>query len=220
MEPTLTNLVVLPVGLGLLGFVEPCSIGSTLVFAKSLEGRSPTSKLAQVGVFAVTRAAFIGVLAYSQWCWRSFSRAPARRLDAATPARPPDVTSPPDSFRRSQEHMEPIFVDLTHVERNDHHFIDGMSFAPPAEQDAFVRAHPDLYARNGGPARLRIVDGRLALGSLDGPGFGVGATMDFASMRPMPPVPREPVGREARVSSRGAGAGPSPKVPASSPGPA
>ncbi len=62
MEPTLTNLVVLPVGLGLLGFVEPCSIGSTLVFAKSLEGRSPTSKLAQVGVFAVTRAAFIGVL--------------------------------------------------------------------------------------------------------------------------------------------------------------
>ena len=62
LEPTLTNLVLLPVGLGLLGFVEPCSIGSTLVFAKTLEGRGPASKLAQVGVFAATRAAFMGLL--------------------------------------------------------------------------------------------------------------------------------------------------------------
>lgn len=56
----MTNLVVLPVGLGLLGFVEPCSIGSTLVFAKTLEGRSPTSKLVQVSVFALVRAVLIG----------------------------------------------------------------------------------------------------------------------------------------------------------------
>ena len=62
MEPSLTNLVVLPVGLGLLGFVEPCSIASTLVFVKSIEGKNPASKLAQVGVFALTRAVFIGLL--------------------------------------------------------------------------------------------------------------------------------------------------------------
>lgn len=62
MEPTLTNLVVLPLGLGLLGFVEPCSIASTLVFVKTVEGKKPASKLAQVGVFALTRAVFIGLL--------------------------------------------------------------------------------------------------------------------------------------------------------------
>lgn len=56
------NVVVLPAGLGLLGFVEPCSIGSTLVFVKYLEDRDAAAKLAQVGIFAVTRALFTGAL--------------------------------------------------------------------------------------------------------------------------------------------------------------
>ena len=56
------NLVALPVGLGLFGFIEPCSIGSTLVFVKYLEGRGAAAKIAQVGVFAATRAIFIGLL--------------------------------------------------------------------------------------------------------------------------------------------------------------
>jgi hypothetical protein len=60
-----------------------------------------------------------------------------------------------------------------------------MSFASEREQTAFARAHPDLYHRAGGPARLRIKDGQLALGSLACPGFAVGADMDFAAMRPM-----------------------------------
>jgi hypothetical protein len=77
-------------------------------------------------------------------------------------------------------------LGMTHVERNAHHFIDGMSFAPEAEQKAFVAAHPDLYERKDGkPARLRAQGGRLALGSLDTPGFAVGAEMDFKSMKPM-----------------------------------
>lgn len=59
---TLTSLVLLPVGFGLLGFVEPCSIGSTLLVIKHLEGKSPAGKLAQIGVFAATRAVFIGLL--------------------------------------------------------------------------------------------------------------------------------------------------------------
>lgn len=59
---SLTSLVLLPVGLGLLGFVEPCSIGSTLVFVKVIEGKSASRKLAQVGIFAGTRALFIGLL--------------------------------------------------------------------------------------------------------------------------------------------------------------
>jgi hypothetical protein len=77
-------------------------------------------------------------------------------------------------------------LGLTHVERNAHHFIDGMGFAPEAEQRAFVAAHPDLYGKEpGSPARLRIDKGMLSLGSLNGPGFAAGAEMDFGSMRPM-----------------------------------
>jgi len=81
-------------------------------------------------------------------------------------------------------------LGLTHVERNGHHFIDGMSFVPEKEQAAFARAHPDLYDRSGGPARLRIEEGRLALGSLACPGFAVAADMDFAAMRPMAAAPK------------------------------
>ncbi|MDP9414360.1 MAG: hypothetical protein M3Q08_09780 [Pseudomonadota bacterium] len=62
MEPTFTSLVALPIGLGLLGFVEPCSIGSTLVFIKHIEGKDGSAKLAQVGLFALVRAVFIGLL--------------------------------------------------------------------------------------------------------------------------------------------------------------
>jgi hypothetical protein len=77
-------------------------------------------------------------------------------------------------------------LGLTHVERNAHHFIDGMTFAPEAEQLAFVAAHPALYEKKDGkPARLKAVGGKLDLRSLDVPGFAVGAEMDFKSMTPM-----------------------------------
>ncbi len=62
MDATVTSLVLLPMGLGLLGFVEPCSIGSTLVFVRYLEGKEAAIKLTQVSVFAGTRAVFIGLL--------------------------------------------------------------------------------------------------------------------------------------------------------------
>jgi cytochrome c-type biogenesis protein len=55
-------MVLLPFGLGLLGFVEPCTIGSSLIFVKHMEGRNAGSKLAEVSLFAVTRALFIGAL--------------------------------------------------------------------------------------------------------------------------------------------------------------
>lgn len=79
-------------------------------------------------------------------------------------------------------------LGLGHVERNGHHFIDGMSFAPPGEQADFARAHPDLYEHKDGVARLAPKEGRLTLTSLDCPGFAVAAAMDFAAMRPMPPA--------------------------------
>lgn len=59
---SLTSTVLLPFGLGLLGFVEPCTIGSSLIFVKHMEGRNAGSRLAEVGLFAITRAVVIGAL--------------------------------------------------------------------------------------------------------------------------------------------------------------
>ena len=58
----LTATFLLPVGLGLFGFVEPCSIGSTLLFIKLIEGKRSRVKVGQVATFALTRAIFIGLL--------------------------------------------------------------------------------------------------------------------------------------------------------------
>jgi cytochrome c-type biogenesis protein len=56
------DLVALPVAFGLVGFIEPCSIGSTLIFIKTMEGKPPAMKLAQMALFAGFRAAFVGIL--------------------------------------------------------------------------------------------------------------------------------------------------------------
>jgi hypothetical protein len=80
----------------------------------------------------------------------------------------------------------------THVERNGHHYVDGMTGAPRAEEDAFLGAHPDLYhrARNG-RLRLTIRDGAISIGSLDTPGLGAGPMPDFTAMNQSPkPLPQ------------------------------
>jgi L-alanine-DL-glutamate epimerase-like enolase superfamily enzyme len=77
-------------------------------------------------------------------------------------------------------------LGMTHVERNGHHYVNGMAGAPAPEQAAFLAAHPDLYERTHGAVRVRIRAGQLAIGSLDGPGFASGATPDWAGFQPMP----------------------------------
>jgi enolase-like protein len=77
-------------------------------------------------------------------------------------------------------------LGLEHVERNGHHYVNGMAALPAAEQNAFLKAHPDLYARTAGAVRLHILEGRLALGSLDCAGLGVAAEPEWGTMRPMP----------------------------------
>ena len=62
MEFGLFNLLVLPVGLGLFGFIEPCSIGSSQSFIKYLEGKPGARKLSETMLFDLTRALFIGGL--------------------------------------------------------------------------------------------------------------------------------------------------------------
>lgn len=63
-------------------------------------------------------------------------------------------------------------IGCTHVERNGHHYVHGMTGASDAEQAAFLAAHPDLYHRPGDIALVRIEAGRLGIGSLDTPGLG------------------------------------------------
>jgi hypothetical protein len=73
----------------------------------------------------------------------------------------------------------------THVERNGHHYVDGMAGAPEHEQRAFLGAHPDLYRLSDRRVRLSIRDGAVALGSLATPGLAVGVMPDFQAMQVM-----------------------------------
>jgi hypothetical protein len=74
-------------------------------------------------------------------------------------------------------------LGLTHVERNGHHYVNGMAALPAAEQEAFLAAHPDLYERSHGAARVKIEDGMLAIGSLDCAGYASRAMPEWSTMR-------------------------------------
>jgi hypothetical protein len=73
-------------------------------------------------------------------------------------------------------------LGIAHVERNGHYYVNGMAAQPEAEQDAFLTAHPDVYERSHGAVRLRIEQGRIAIASLQCPGFASGAMPDFGAM--------------------------------------
>jgi cytochrome c-type biogenesis protein len=55
-------MALLAVGLGLVGFVEPCTVGSSVLFIKYLEGRDRAAKIYQAFIFMITRAVFVGAL--------------------------------------------------------------------------------------------------------------------------------------------------------------
>jgi L-alanine-DL-glutamate epimerase-like enolase superfamily enzyme len=76
-------------------------------------------------------------------------------------------------------------LGLTHVERNGHHYVNGMADLPTHEQDAFLSAHPDLYERSHGAVRVRISKGQLAIGSLGCTGYASGAMPDWNQLSEM-----------------------------------
>ncbi|MGV1791767.1 mandelate racemase [Rhizobium sp. A37_96] len=74
-------------------------------------------------------------------------------------------------------------IGMTHIERNGHHYVDGMAGAPEAEQAAFAQAHSDLYRISNGRTRLRIEGGQLAIGSVIGAvGLGSSVEPDWKAM--------------------------------------
>jgi len=76
-------------------------------------------------------------------------------------------------------------LGLTHVERNGHHYVNGMAGLPQREQDGFLAAHPDVYEHSQGAVRVKIRNGRLAIGSLASAGFASGAYPDWATLGPL-----------------------------------
>ena len=76
-------------------------------------------------------------------------------------------------------------LGITHVERNGHHYVNGMAGAPQQEQTAFLQQHPDLYRTVRGRTCLAIDDGRLRLDSLEASGFASRARPDWSAMQPM-----------------------------------
>ncbi|MBL0085242.1 MAG: hypothetical protein IPP44_00775 [Ideonella sp.] len=83
-------------------------------------------------------------------------------------------------------------LGITHVERNGHHYVNGMAALPEAEQQAFLAAHPDLYEHSHGAARLHIREGRIALGSLACAGYASAAQPDWADMPVLAAAPSAP----------------------------
>ncbi len=76
-------------------------------------------------------------------------------------------------------------LGLTHLERNGHHYVNGMAALPKDEQDSFLSAHPDLYERSHGAVRVSIKNGNMQIGSLECPGYASRALPDWNSMRSM-----------------------------------
>ncbi len=76
-------------------------------------------------------------------------------------------------------------LGLEHVERNGHHYVNGMAGLPDAEQEEFLQNHSDLYERTHGAVRLRIKNGILQTGSLDCPGYASRAMPEWQAMKRM-----------------------------------
>jgi hypothetical protein len=74
-------------------------------------------------------------------------------------------------------------LGITHVERNGHHYVNGMAGLPKAEQEHFLNSHEDLYEQSHGAVRLKIRDGNLHIASLDCPGYASRAMPEWQAMR-------------------------------------
>lgn len=83
-------------------------------------------------------------------------------------------------------------LGIEHVERNGHHYVCGLAHCSPVEREAATRLHADLYRGDERVAWLRIMDGRLTVGSLEVPGYGVAFDPDLEAMTPLDAWRREP----------------------------
>ena len=75
-------------------------------------------------------------------------------------------------------------LGLTHVERNGHHYVNGMQGIPLGEQSSFLAHHTFLYTESETDIRLQIKEGLINLSSLSSSGFATciqGGCIDWNS---------------------------------------
>jgi hypothetical protein len=75
-------------------------------------------------------------------------------------------------------------LGIPHVERNGHHYFRGLDHLPAHERQAAHEWHGDLYEAYGSRVALRIVEGAIAIGSLQTPGMGFAALPDMDNLMP------------------------------------
>lgn len=147
---------------------------------------------ADIGVFPAARA--LGYTGISSKSCKGFYRSLLNLARTAmwndeTPGRPYFMTAEDLTTQAGvavqQDLALATLIGCTHIERNGHHYVDGMAGAPRDEQLRFLAAHPDLYHEENGRVRLHIQAGRLAIGSLGVPGLGVGPEPDWEAMTEM-----------------------------------
>ena len=76
-------------------------------------------------------------------------------------------------------------LGITHVERNGHHYVNGLASCTKQEQTDFLQSHGDLYENSFGATRVKISGGRLNIASLACTGFASAAMPDFSRMQPI-----------------------------------
>jgi hypothetical protein len=76
-------------------------------------------------------------------------------------------------------------LGLTHVERNGHHYVNGMASLPADEQHRFLSSHDDLYERSHGAVRVRIDKGLIRMKTIDCPSYASRVLPDWRSMKEM-----------------------------------
>lgn len=73
-------------------------------------------------------------------------------------------------------------IGVKHVERNGHHYVNGLASRPKIEQSQFLKEHADLYENTHGAVRLHIQNGQMQIGSLACVGFASAVEPDFSAM--------------------------------------
>jgi hypothetical protein len=76
-------------------------------------------------------------------------------------------------------------LGITHVERNGHHYVNGLAGAEEQEQMDFLNTHNDLYQTTNGRTCIKIVDGKFSVASLQCIGFATSAFPDWSTLDDM-----------------------------------
>lgn len=95
-----------------------------------------------------------------------------------------DLTNLP-CLALQQDLLTMAALGMTHVERNGHHYFNGLGHLPETEASAALAAHDDLYEPDPhGVARLSVRDGVLHFASLATPGYGDDTPIDWDAWSP------------------------------------